>query len=174
MSARRWPEMARDYDWDLFDLEDEQVEIHHQDCTFAPDEPNTGDANSEGVTDAQHRDEYDTSCRCLDPLLGKERRQTTYKCERCGAEYTVPGEDPFTTITVSYHDDDREDFAESFCQDCGDELLESIVAAAAREDWDPSPGQLRDGETPDESAHVRRNAAQLAMGDDMEVTDGDE
>lgn len=54
---------------------------------------------------------------------------TEYECQRCGATYEVGVDgDPFTTITVSYHDDARTDFAESVCQDCGDELLEDVVA----------------------------------------------
>jgi DNA-directed RNA polymerase subunit RPC12/RpoP len=59
---------------------------------------------------------------------------TEYTCERCGKTYEVPGEDPFTTITVSYHDDDRDDFSESVCQECGDELLAPIVAEVVVDD----------------------------------------
>lgn len=52
-----------------------------------------------------------------------------YTCQRCGDSYDVGVDgDPFTTITVSYHDDDRTDFAVSFCADCGDDLLEDVVA----------------------------------------------
>jgi len=54
---------------------------------------------------------------------------TEYDCQHCGATYEVgPDGDSFTTITVSYHDEDRIDFSESVCQDCGDELLEDVVA----------------------------------------------
>jgi len=53
---------------------------------------------------------------------------TVYECQRCGGTYEVAANgDPFTTITVSYHDNDREDFAESVCQECGDELLADVV-----------------------------------------------
>jgi DNA-directed RNA polymerase subunit RPC12/RpoP len=52
---------------------------------------------------------------------------TIYECDRCGSTYTVPGDDKFTTITVSYHDDDREDWSESFCPECGDKLLEDAI-----------------------------------------------
>jgi hypothetical protein len=56
---------------------------------------------------------------------------STYTCQRCGDEYTIArdGDDPFTTITASFHDDDREDFSESVCQDCGDELLADVYGA---------------------------------------------
>jgi uncharacterized protein (DUF983 family) len=52
-------------------------------------------------------------------------------CQRCGDEYEFghDGDDPFTTITVSFHDDDRGDFAESVCQSCGDELLDEVYTA---------------------------------------------
>jgi len=54
---------------------------------------------------------------------------SVYECEVCGDKYTVGVDgDPFTTLTVSYHDDDRVDWSESVCQDCGDELLAPIVA----------------------------------------------
>lgn len=54
---------------------------------------------------------------------------TEYECGVCGDTYEVGANgDPFTTITVSYHDDGREDFAESVCQDCGDELLAPLIA----------------------------------------------
>jgi len=32
-------------------------------------------------------------------------------------------------------------------------------------DWNPEPAGLRDGETPDETSHAARNAAQLDMAD---------
>jgi len=46
-------------------------------------------------------------------------------CERCGDRFVFghDGDDPFTSISVSYHDDDREDFAISVCADCGDDLI---------------------------------------------------
>jgi len=52
-------------------------------------------------------------------------------CPRCGSkfEYGHDGDDPFTSVSVNYHDDDRDDFAESFCQDCGDELLADLMEA---------------------------------------------
>lgn len=53
---------------------------------------------------------------------------STYTCQLCGSEYsTGAGGETFTTITVSYHDEDREDFAESVCQDCGDRLLADVI-----------------------------------------------
>ncbi|MDL0133547.1 hypothetical protein [Halobacterium salinarum] len=55
---------------------------------------------------------------------------STYECTRCGSEYEAGhGGDPFTSVSVSYHDEDREDFAVSFCQECGDELLADLVEA---------------------------------------------
>lgn len=55
---------------------------------------------------------------------------TEYDCSRCGSTYEVGVDgDSFTTVTVSYHDDDREDFAISFCPECGDELLEDVQEA---------------------------------------------
>ena len=57
---------------------------------------------------------------------------STSTCQLCGSEYSTaadlgPDDETFTTITVSYHDEDREDFAESVCQDCGDRLLADVV-----------------------------------------------
>lgn len=51
-------------------------------------------------------------------------------CQRCGETYLIDGKQngEFTTITVSYHDSEREDFSESVCADCGDELLADAVA----------------------------------------------
>ena len=51
----------------------------------------------------------------------------TGTCSRCGSTYDL-GVDgpPFTSVSVSHHDDDRDDFAASFCQACGDELLAEI------------------------------------------------
>jgi len=55
---------------------------------------------------------------------------TEYTCERCGASYAVGRDgDPFTTITVSYHDDSREDVAKSVCQPCGDAVLAGVIDA---------------------------------------------
>jgi len=56
-------------------------------------------------------------------------------CKLCGAEfvYGFDGDDPFTSISVSYHDAEREDFAESICQDCGDELLADLKDAIKSE-----------------------------------------
>lgn len=50
-------------------------------------------------------------------------------CQRCGEEYIVGAgyEGEFTTITVSYHDEERTDWSESVCADCGDELLDDVV-----------------------------------------------
>ncbi|QRY26392.1 hypothetical protein [Halobacterium sp. BOL4-2] len=50
-------------------------------------------------------------------------------CPRCGAEYEYghDGDDSFTSVSVTYHDDDRDDFAASICQDCGDELLADLT-----------------------------------------------
>lgn len=31
------------------------------------------------------------------------------------------------------------------------------------DEWDPQPAELREGETPDEDSHARRNAEQLRM-----------
>jgi hypothetical protein len=52
-------------------------------------------------------------------------------CERCGSEFVFghDGDDPFTSVSVSYHDAERIDFAASFCQECGDELLTELAAA---------------------------------------------
>jgi hypothetical protein len=51
-----------------------------------------------------------------------------YTCDRCGDAYEVGVDgDAFTSISVSYHDDERDDFAASFCQDCGDDLLAEVV-----------------------------------------------
>lgn len=58
----------------------------------------------------------------------------SHTCDRCGEEYDVGvGGDPFTSISVSYHDDDRQDFAVSFCQECGDDVLEDVVEAVSGE-----------------------------------------
>ena len=48
-------------------------------------------------------------------------------CDRCGETFDL-GVDgpPFTSLSVSHHDENRDDFAESFCQSCGDELLADI------------------------------------------------
>ena len=52
-------------------------------------------------------------------------------CEICGDEFVFghDGDDPFTSISVSYHDDGRDDFSESVCQPCGDDLLADLVEA---------------------------------------------
>jgi hypothetical protein len=57
--------------------------------------------------------------------MNKER-----SCQLCGETYLVDGKSngEFTTITVSYHDNERTDFSESVCADCGDELLADVVA----------------------------------------------
>lgn len=51
-------------------------------------------------------------------------------CSKCGDEFQVTGDDddPFTSISVHYHDEDREKWAESYCQGCGDEILEGLDA----------------------------------------------
>ena len=52
---------------------------------------------------------------------------SSFTCDRCNEEFEVAVDgDPFTSISVSYHDDDRKDFAVSFCQQCGDEVLEDV------------------------------------------------
>lgn len=53
-----------------------------------------------------------------------------FTCQVCGSEYRVGAgfDGEFTTITVSYHDSDRDDWSESVCADCGDDLLEAVVA----------------------------------------------
>ena len=49
-------------------------------------------------------------------------------CGVCGDTYVFghDGDDPFTTITVSFHDDERADFSHSVCQECGDRLLSDV------------------------------------------------
>jgi hypothetical protein len=52
---------------------------------------------------------------------------STGECELCGETFEIGVDsDPFTSVSVSHHDDTREDFAESLCQDCGDELLADL------------------------------------------------
>lgn len=53
----------------------------------------------------------------------------TRACPCCGDEFQVPslGAGTFTTISVSYHDDDRADWAESYCPACADEILADAV-----------------------------------------------
>jgi len=56
----------------------------------------------------------------------------TSTCPRCGDTFVYghDGDDPFTSVSVSHHDDSREDFAISVCQDCGDEVLDDLYHAA--------------------------------------------
>lgn len=63
--------MGRSHDWRLFENE-ETTEIHHKDCPECEDRIHTGDASAVGVESAPD-DEFDKSCKCLDPLLGSER-----------------------------------------------------------------------------------------------------
>lgn len=48
-----------------------------------------------------------------------------HTCGRCGDDLEIPslGEGTFTSISVTYHDDEREDWAESYCPECADEIL---------------------------------------------------
>jgi len=57
------------------------------------------------------------------------------ECANCGDEFEVPssGRGTFTSVSVSYHDDDRTDWAESFCQQCGDDLLAELEDVALSE-----------------------------------------
>lgn len=65
--------MAPGYDWDLFSDGDGLTEIHHKGCPERDHFEASGDANATGVIDSEPMDEYDTSCGCLDPLLGGDR-----------------------------------------------------------------------------------------------------
>jgi len=51
-------------------------------------------------------------------------------CPRCGDEFVYghDGNDPFTSVSVNHHDDEREDYATSVCQSCGDKLLADLYA----------------------------------------------
>lgn len=53
---------------------------------------------------------------------------TNGTCPTCGDEFEVPshGKGTFITITVSFHDDDREDWSDSFCPDCADAVLAEV------------------------------------------------
>jgi hypothetical protein len=52
------------------------TEIHHEDCTDTPDSWHTGDATEGFVLDpgahADGAEEFDRSCSCLDPVLGRD------------------------------------------------------------------------------------------------------
>lgn len=58
------------------------------------------------------------------------------ECGRCCSEFEIPsgGEGTFTSISVSYHDDDRQDWAESYCPECADDILGDAVPADIRRD----------------------------------------
>ena len=58
---------------------------------------------------------------------------STGTCDMCGDEFVFghDGKDPFTSVSVSYHDEARDDFAASVCQPCGDELLSDLVEEVA-------------------------------------------
>lgn len=63
--------MPQGYDWYIYG-DGEPAEIHHKDCPEGGDDY-TGDSNAVGVTKSEDDDDYDTSCTCLDPLLGSDR-----------------------------------------------------------------------------------------------------
>lgn len=56
---------------------EEPTEIHHEDCDDQPGTWHTGDANREVVEApeqyAAEGETFDTSCSCLDPVLGADR-----------------------------------------------------------------------------------------------------
>lgn len=54
----------------------------------------------------------------------------TGTCEKCGDEFVFghDGDDPFTSVSVSFHNGDRDNFALSVCQECGDEMLDDVFA----------------------------------------------
>lgn len=54
-------------------------------------------------------------------------------CTRCGDEIqTGVDAPPFTSVSVHFHDDTRENFAEAFCQACGDDVLADLLKEAGR------------------------------------------
>ena len=65
------------HDWDIY-ADEAPTQIHHKDCRQTPESCATGDAKAVVVTDPEHYaqegETFDTSCTCLDPLLGSDRR----------------------------------------------------------------------------------------------------
>lgn len=63
-------------EWDVYN-DEEPTEIHHKDCDETPESWPTGDANRNVVENpdqyAQEGETFDTSCSCLDPVLGDDR-----------------------------------------------------------------------------------------------------
>ena len=56
-----------------------------------------------------------------------------FDCSECGVHYDDAGslsDDKFTSISVSFHDDSRDDFADSFCQSCADDILSDLYDAS--------------------------------------------
>lgn len=68
--------MAQSYDWDIYDRQhhdDEyEWEIHHRDCPNGGGDL-SGDATAVGVEQSENNPEYNTACKCLNPLLGSGR-----------------------------------------------------------------------------------------------------
>jgi len=71
--------MQSSHAWDVFGNES-PTELHHKDCDRTPDSHPTGDAKAVAVEHpeqyAEEGETFDTSCQCLDPLLGSERRDS--------------------------------------------------------------------------------------------------